>query len=134
MSEYRSSLEKYGIYFDDLNRLKVLDEATGSQALELKDTCYNFLSSVSDFQTIAGSFIKIFDSLSNQVEKEKIYTIGLRNLLQSYSKHRELEVQQLSSLIREKQHQYERLRVEYEAFKKLESNQVEFMEQFVLQK
>nr|XP_040573972.1 intraflagellar transport protein 20 homolog isoform X2 [Lepeophtheirus salmonis] len=112
MSEYRSSLEKYGIYFDDLNRLKVLDEATGSQALELKDTCYNFLSSVSDFQTIAG----------------------LRNLLQSYSKHRELEVQQLSSLIREKQHQYERLRVEYEAFKKLESNQVEFMEQFVLQK
>ena len=46
------------------------------QAEELKRTCNDFLHNVSEFKKIADSFIIIFDTVSQEVEKEKISAIG----------------------------------------------------------
>ena len=120
--------------FDDLNRIKVIDEETDSHAGSLKDYCIDFLRDTAEFQKIADSFIAIFDHVSSAVEKEKMQAIGARNLLQTYSKHREAQTQQLTALIREKQHQYDRLQSELQSLRKLESNQSDFIEQFILHK
>ncbi|XP_040573274.1 intraflagellar transport protein 20 homolog [Lepeophtheirus salmonis] len=127
-------LEPHGVHFDDLNRIRVLDEASDTQAKDLQDSSYEFLNIMGDFQKKADGFIKTFDLVSKEVEQEKMCTLGLRNLLQSYKKKREKEIQQLSALMKEKQNQYERLKIEYEALKKVEESQQEFMEQFILQK
>ena len=44
------ALEKAGMHFDDLNRIRVLDEDTSNQAQELKEVCQDFLGDIEDFQ------------------------------------------------------------------------------------
>ena len=93
------ALEKAGMHFDDLNRIRVLDEDTASQvsfefethpisifqslrrnwneihvaqAQELREVCQDFLGDIGDFQKIADSFIVIFDAVSKEVETEKM--------------------------------------------------------------
>merc|ERR1711923_120209 len=46
------ALERAGMHFDDLNRIRVLDENTSSQASELKEVCHDFLTDIADFQGI----------------------------------------------------------------------------------
>ncbi|KAF6031477.1 IFT20 [Bugula neritina] len=89
---------------------------------------------MSSFQKIVGSFITTVDSVAAEVEKEKIKAIGSRNLLKSMSKQREAQQQQLQALIAEKKMQIERLRLQHESLLKEESEQNEFIEQFILHK
>ena len=44
------ALDKAGLHFDDLNRIRVLDEDSSSQAQELKEVCQDFLGDIGDFQ------------------------------------------------------------------------------------
>ena len=75
------ALEKAGLHFDDLNRIRVLDEDTSSQvgsqkgislnidynvqwilliqAQELKEVCQDFLGDIGDFQVSAHAIIGI---------------------------------------------------------------------------
>jgi hypothetical protein len=79
--------------------LTFIHDISSKQAEELKRTCNDFLHHVSEFKQIADSFIEIFDAVSAEVEKEKIGSIGAQNLLQTSAKHREAQVQQLTSLV-----------------------------------
>eukprot|EP00088_Acartia_fossae_P059086 TRINITY_DN69775_c0_g1_i1.p1 TRINITY_DN69775_c0_g1~~TRINITY_DN69775_c0_g1_i1.p1 ORF type:complete len:146 (+),score=36.81 TRINITY_DN69775_c0_g1_i1:31-438(+) len=128
------ALERAGMYFDDLNRIRVLDEETSSQASELKEVCEEFLGDIEGFQKIADSFIAIFDAVSKEVEREKMKAIGSRNLLKSYAKQREAQQDQLKALIAEKRSELDRLTVQYNALSRMEAEQNEFMEQLMLQK
>lgn len=104
------------------------------QATELRGTCDDFLRAVHEFKTISDSFVNVFDTVSKEVEREKISAIGARNLLQTSSKNREMQLQQLTALIVEKQMQLDRLSTELAALMNVEANQNDFMEQFVLRK
>ena len=44
------ALDKAGLHFDDLNRIRVLDEDSSSQAQELKEVCQDFLGDIGEFQ------------------------------------------------------------------------------------
>ena len=68
------------------------------------------------------------------MEREKLAAIGARNLLQTYAKRREAETQQLTALIREKQAEADRLYVQYVSLAKMEAQQQEFIDQFILHK
>lgn len=128
------NLAGIGLFFDELNKIRVLDPIVSQQTIELKDECKEFVDKIAEFQTIVDSFIQIIDGLSNEVEKEKLKAIGSRNLLKSITKRREAQQQQLQALIIEKKLQLERLKIQYEALKKEESEQKELIEQFLLQK
>ena len=112
----------------------VSDEEAATQASDLRDSCGQFVKSVSDFAVISKGFIEIFDAVAKEVETQKIQAIGAQNLLQTYAKQRESELSQLTALIRESQLAQERLQSEYNSLLQLEAAQNEFMEQFVLQK
>ncbi|XP_067144734.1 intraflagellar transport protein 20 homolog [Centruroides vittatus] len=127
-------LSRIGLFFDELNKIRVLDPVVSQQTIELKDECKEFVDKIAEFQTIVDSFIQIIDNLSNEVEKEKLKAIGSRNLLKSITKRREAQQQQLQALIIEKKLQLERLKIQYEALKKDEIEQKELIEQFLLQK
>ncbi|KMR05094.1 intraflagellar transport protein 20-like protein [Lasius niger] len=89
------SLTKYGIYIDDLSKIRVLEPEAANQTNKLKDECQNFVSKITDFEKNSDDFIKILDDLGKEVEKEKMKTIGARNVLRSIAKQREAQKQQM---------------------------------------
>ncbi|XP_061105115.1 intraflagellar transport protein 20 homolog isoform X2 [Conger conger] len=86
------------------------------------------------FQKIVGGLIELVDELAKEAETEKMKAIGARNLLKSVAKQREAQQMQLQALIAEKKMQLERYRIEHEALSKVEAEQNEFIDQFILQK
>lgn len=130
----KDSLSEAGFHFDELNKLRILDPDVSQQTTELKEECREFVEKIDDFQKIVGGLIELVDQLSKETENEKMKAIGARNLLKSIAKQREAQQQQLQALIAEKQMQLERYRIEYEALCKVEAEQNEFIDQFILQK
>ncbi|XP_076232199.1 intraflagellar transport 20 [Calliopsis andreniformis] len=126
------SLAKYGIYIDDLCKIRVLEPEVANQTNKLKEECQNFVSKITDFQTNTDEFIQIIDRLANEVEKEKMRTIGTRNLLRSVAKERDAQKQQIQAQIVEKSMELERLRIQYESLKKIEMEQLETIEQLTV--
>ncbi|XP_054707605.1 intraflagellar transport protein 20 homolog [Uloborus diversus] len=128
------SLRDIGLYFDDLNKIRVLDPDASQKTNALKEECKDYVNKISEFQTVVDGFLQISDSLAAEVEKEKLKAIGSRNLLKSITKQREAQQQQLQALIIEKKLQLERLKVQHESLKKEEMEQNELIEHFLLQK
>lgn len=125
-------LAKYGIYIDDLNKIRVLEPEVANQTSKLKEECQNFISKIVEFQTNSDEFIQLIDQLANEVEKEKMKTIGTRNLLRSVAKERDAQKQQIQAQIIEKSVELERLRVQYDSLKKIEMEQLETIEQLTV--
>nr|XP_033777519.1 intraflagellar transport protein 20 homolog [Geotrypetes seraphini]XP_033777520.1 intraflagellar transport protein 20 homolog [Geotrypetes seraphini] len=123
-----------GLHFDELNKLRILDPDVAQQTTELKEECREFVDKIGQFQKIVGGLIELVDQLAKQAENEKMKAIGARNLLKSIAKQREAQQQQLHALIAEKKMQLERYRIEHEALSKVEVEQNEFIDQFILQK
>uniref|UniRef100_A0AAQ4PBR9 Intraflagellar transport 20 homolog (Chlamydomonas) n=1 Tax=Gasterosteus aculeatus aculeatus TaxID=481459 RepID=A0AAQ4PBR9_GASAC len=158
----KDPLAEAGFYVDELNKLRVLDPDVSQKTSELKEECKEFVDSkhgmfsigfylqhqpvlrvlqavlcfseISQFQKIVGGLIELVDELAKEAETEKMKAIGARNLLKSVAKQREAQQQQLQALIAEKKMQLERYHIEYEALSKVESEQNEFIDQFILQK
>lgn len=86
------------------------------------------VTDISEFETNTNNFIRIMEGLGQEVEKEKMKTIGARNLLRSVAKQREAHRQQMQALILEKSMQLERLRVQFDSLKKIEEQQLETIE------
>ncbi|XP_006614213.1 intraflagellar transport protein 20 homolog isoform X1 [Apis laboriosa] len=125
-------LAKYGIYIDDLSKIRVLEPEVANQTNKLKEECKNFISKITEFQTNSDEFIEIIDQIANEVEKEKMKTIGTRNLLRSIEKERDAQKQQIQAQIVEKSMELERLRIQYDSLKKIEMEQLETIEQLTV--
>ncbi|XP_066551643.1 intraflagellar transport protein 20 homolog [Amia ocellicauda] len=130
----RDPLSEAGLHFDELNKLRVLEPEVYQETTQLKEECKEFVDKIGQFQKIVGGLIELVDELAKEAETEKMKAIGARNLLKSVAKQREAQQQQLQALITEKKMQLERYRIEYDALSKVEAEQNEFIDQFILQK
>ncbi|XP_029922582.1 intraflagellar transport protein 20 homolog [Myripristis murdjan] len=130
----KDPLAEAGFHFDELNKLRILEPEVSQKTTELKEECKEFVDKIGHFQKIVGGLIELVDELAKEAETEKMKAIGARNLLKSVAKQREAQQQQLQALIAEKKMQLERYRIEYEALSKVEAEQNEFIDQFILQK
>jgi len=57
-----------------------------------------YVAEITEFEKNSDEFIRILDNLAKEVEKEKMKTIGARNLLRSVAKQREAQKQQMEVL------------------------------------
>ncbi|XP_011480930.3 intraflagellar transport protein 20 homolog [Oryzias latipes] len=130
----KDPLAEAGFHFDEVNKLRVLEPDVSQSTAELKEECREFVDKIGQFQKIVGGLISTVDGLAKEAETEKMKAIGARNLLTSVAKQREEHQQLLKGLIAEKKMQLERYRVEYEALSRVEAEQSEFINQFILQK
>ena len=73
------ALDKAGLHFDDLNRIRVLDEDSSSQAQELKEVCQDFLGDIGEFQ-VRESILLYFVSLPSLPLKNIEFTHDFRKL------------------------------------------------------
>ncbi|CAD6236897.1 GSCOCG00008285001-RA-CDS [Cotesia congregata] len=117
------SLAKYGLFIDDLCKIRILEPEITTQSDKLKNECHDFVNK---------HFINLLDKLATEVEKEKMRTIGARNLLSSVEKQREVQKQKIQAMIIEKTMELERLRVQYDSVKKIELEQLETIEHLTI--
>ncbi|XP_033224542.1 intraflagellar transport protein 20 homolog B isoform X2 [Belonocnema kinseyi] len=122
------SLAKYGLYIDDLSKIRVLDPEVVNQASKLQEECQTFVTKITEFKRSTDEFVQIMDNMAEQVEKEKMKVVGARNLLRSVAKERDGQKQQMQALIMEKTMELERLRIQYDSLKKIEMEQLETIE------
>lgn len=130
----KDALAEAGCYFDELNKLRALEPDVSQKTAELKEDCKEFLDKIVQFLKIIGGLMDLVDALANETEREKLKALGTRNLLKFVAKQREAQQQQLSALIAEKMMQLKRYRMEYETLSKVEAEQNEFINQYILQK
>ncbi|KAK0174816.1 hypothetical protein PV327_010543 [Microctonus hyperodae] len=126
------ALAKYGLYVDDLCKIRILEPEITNQSEKLRVECQDFISRTTEFKNDADEFIGILESLANEVEKEKMRTIGARNLLRSVEKQREGQKQKIQAMIIEKTMELERLRVQYDSLRKIELEQLETIEHLTI--
>jgi len=127
-------LTEKGLHLDDLQRLRVLEPDATEQAKDLKDECENLTQQMDEFRKMTDTFISLTDQVGKQVEDEKLAALGARNKLKSMTEARKQQHQQLTALIVEKKHEFERLRINYESLLKDQAEQQEFIEHFMSQK
>lgn len=128
------AMSKAGLYFDELNKVRLLDPEIAAQTTELREECKDFTDKIAHFQKILTAFEEILGNASKEVDKAKMKAIGSRNLLKSISMQRDAEQQQLKAQINEKKLELDRLRKQYEALANEDKHQNDFVEQLILQK
>ncbi|XP_019868964.2 intraflagellar transport protein 20 homolog [Aethina tumida] len=122
-------LSNYGIYFDEVDRVCILEPEVAKQTNNLKEECQIYVEKIDEFQRITQKFVAMVENLSKLVEKEKIKAIGMRNILQSMEKQKENNQQQLQALIAEKSMELERLKIQLNSLLKTEMEQNETITQ-----
>ncbi|XP_019401125.1 PREDICTED: intraflagellar transport protein 20 homolog isoform X2 [Crocodylus porosus] len=68
----RELLGGAGLYFDELNKLRVLEPGVAQQTAELREECKAFVDKIAEFQKIVGSLIELVDQLAKAAESEKM--------------------------------------------------------------
>ena len=118
------------IYFDELDKLCVVDPSVTGDSTKLRDECKSFLESVEEFHTLISGFIDKIDTLGNLVEKEKLKAIGARIKLHSAEKVREQKKQELIIRANVKRNQLDRLAKELASWRQCEKQQTEEIDKF----
>ncbi|XP_049866916.1 intraflagellar transport protein 20 homolog [Pectinophora gossypiella] len=121
-------LQKAHLYYDDINKIRVLENNVLKETIDLKDTCKDYDSKVQDFGKIINSLLEVLKELGDNVEKQKMAAIGAMNLLKSITKERESEQAKLQAEINDKTMILEQLDSEYDALQILEATQMETIE------
>ncbi|CAJ0944524.1 unnamed protein product, partial [Mesorhabditis belari] len=131
MTEPEEILSKSGLFVDDLNHLRLLSTETSECCTELSQEGKNFEQQMAQFKTTTESLITTMEELATMVETEKLRAMTSRSILKNIDKRKVNETQQIQILIREKQVELERLRIELEAAQKMEQDQRDFIQQFI---
>ncbi|XP_026329739.1 intraflagellar transport protein 20 homolog [Hyposmocoma kahamanoa] len=121
-------LQKAHLFYDDINKIRVLEASVLKETEDLKDTCKEYESKVQDFGKIISSLLEVLKELGDNVEKQKMAAIGAMNLLKSITKERESEQAKLQTEINDKTVILEQLDSEYDAMQILEATQLETIE------
>ncbi|KAJ2952674.1 hypothetical protein O0L34_g7013 [Tuta absoluta] len=121
-------LQKAHLFYDDINKIRVLESSVFKETVDLKDTCKDYESKVQDFGKIINSLLEVLRELGDNVEKQKMAAIGAMNLLKSITKEKESEQAKLQAEINDRTMILEQLDSEYDALQILEATQMETIE------
>lgn len=84
-----------------------------------------------EFKKLSQDFQKLSENYSKQVEIEKIRAISTQNHLKTISKQRQGEQQSYQSKIQEMSQVLEKLKMEYQYLQRVESEQMEVINNFI---
>ncbi|KAH8413814.1 hypothetical protein KR222_008728 [Zaprionus bogoriensis] len=125
-------LQKAGLYIDEIYRLRVQDPRIANQTIELRQECLEYLKNLQAFKKLGEDFFKISSNFAKDVEKEKLRAIATQNQLKTMSKQRQAERQVFQSQILEQTVELERLKSEHQYLQRIESEQQEIMNNFLM--
>ncbi|EDW74494.1 intraflagellar transport protein 20 homolog [Drosophila tropicalis] len=120
------------LFIDDIYRLRVQDPSIANQTVELRQECLEYSRNLQLFKKLGEDFYKISNTFAKDVEKEKLRAIGTQNQLKTMSKQRQAEQQVYQSQILEQSVELERLKSEYQYLQRIESEQQEIINNFLV--
>ncbi|XP_030750574.1 intraflagellar transport protein 20 homolog [Sitophilus oryzae] len=124
-----SDLSVYGIYFNEIDKICILEPEAHKQTSDLKEQCNIYIEKIDEFENIAKRIIVMVEELSTKIESQKIQAIGARNMLQGMEKLKENNQQQLQAVINEFSIELERLKIQLHSLQKIEMEQNEIITQ-----
>lgn len=86
------------------------------------------MKELSEFTTIAETFVDIAENFAKQVEEAKLKTVSILNKVNTMSKQREQEQQQIQTQIIETMIELDRLKIELQYLQRIDSEQQEFFD------
>ncbi|KAK6728003.1 hypothetical protein RB195_005576 [Necator americanus] len=124
-------LNKAGIHIDEMNRIRLMDPEISDTLGDLRTNSRDFAAQMTSFRTTTEGLLKAFEELATLVEAEKLRAMAARSAFQSVDKTRSSDSQQLQIVIRERQVELERLRVELASLQAVEQEQKDVMQQII---
>ncbi|KAL6728949.1 hypothetical protein Aduo_000050 [Ancylostoma duodenale] len=124
-------LNRAGIHIDEMNRIRLMDPEISDTLGDLRSQSRDFASQMTSFRATTDGLIKAFEELATLVEAEKLRAMAARSAFQSVDKARSADSQQLQIVIRERQVELERLRVELASLQAVEQEQKDVMQQII---
>ncbi|KAH8855710.1 Intraflagellar transport protein 20 like [Schistosoma japonicum] len=126
------SLAQDGLYIDDFYKLRIVDPKIAQETNELKEECEKYLMKMADFKVISSEILNLISFVAEKVESQKLKALGSRNLLTSMGQQRQLQQKYLESQILTKKKDIDRLDIQLQSLQKEESEQIEFIERFLM--
>ncbi|XP_030387067.1 intraflagellar transport protein 20 homolog [Scaptodrosophila lebanonensis] len=125
-------LQKAGLYIDDIYRLRVQDPRIANETSELREECLEYANKLQEFKKLGEDFYKTTSSYAKDVEMEKLRAIGTQNQLKTMAMQRQAQVYQNQCQIQERSIELERLKSEYQYLQRIESEQQEIINNFLM--
>ena len=120
-------LNSVGLFFDDENRVNLLDPESRESSKKLLNDCNLFLNSSMAFMSLLNEFRSLANSVAQRVEEAKVRAIGSRNSLQAMDKERVARRQQLQAMIEQKEAELNRLSVFYDSLQRKQQEEDDLM-------
>lgn len=115
-----TNLSRIGLYFDEVNTLRILEPQIAIQTGELSTESQRYVDKLTTFYNAANGFVTTIETIAKAVDREKMKAIGASNMLQASSSKRETLQQQLQGLIMEKLVELDKLKVELHSWQVIE--------------
>ncbi|WIA11528.1 hypothetical protein OEZ85_011639 [Tetradesmus obliquus] len=112
-----------GIYFDQDNRVRILDVDKFKASQALQDNCGKFVSNMQQLQDSVSKYVAAIDQQVERIETEKLKAVGLRNRVAAMQEERRHKQQELLQQLNEKQQELDRLLVEEQSLQKVRATQ-----------
>ena len=122
--------QRPNIFFDDLDKICVVNPEVTSESKQLQEECRGFLDNAEEFHALISSFIEKIESLGELVEKEKLKVIGARIRLFSADRLKEQKKHEIMVLANEKRDELDRLTRQLESWRRCEKEQKDIIEKF----
>ena len=117
--ELTDTVRKAG--WEEITRL--LEPSEFESAESLQEECKEFLEKITQFNALVQSITQVFEAHANQIQTEKLKTIGLRNIIDMQRENQRRKEQQLGADVEDTTHELERLTRTYESLMKVEGEQ-----------
>ena len=103
--------------------IRLLEPSEFESAESLQEECKEFLEKITQFNALVQSITQVFEAHANQIQTEKLKTIGLRNIIDMQRENQRRKEQQLGADVEDTTHELERLTRTYESLMKVEGEQ-----------
>jgi len=111
------------ISFDELNKIRILEEEDFKQTASLATESGVFSSKLTKFQDSIGNLVTVLDYHSQRIEHEKMLALGQRNRVRSETETRERRQAELQYLLLQQKGELQRANDQYLSLLKIEADQ-----------
>jgi intraflagellar transport protein 20 len=94
-----NALAKAGLYFDELNKVRLLRPPVAHDAADLRDESRTFISQIDQFESSNEALMQAMTQLAKLVDQEKLRAIASRNAINNLDKIRQNQNQQLQVIV-----------------------------------
>ncbi|KAH7720834.1 intraflagellar transport protein 20 [Aphelenchoides avenae] len=116
------------VVIDDLNRIRIANPDVVESSNALKGESEHFVDTIDAFNSLVNNILPTLSEIGKIADAERLRAMAAENALKSSDGANSEENQQMQIIIRERQMELERLKVELRHVKQIEAQQNEFLQ------